>query len=240
MSLLKQCCHILAPAITNIVNLSLSTGEFPSQFKQAIVTLLIKKPSLEENHSLTTGQSLIFPFSQNSLSVSSRTAFTNTCRITPCSIFSNLPTQSFIPLNLLYWWSMTISLKPWTDSKSPVLLYSITIDHSILLHRLTSWFGICDSAITWFESYLSNRSFSVSCLDNLSSSLPLSCGVPQSSFLVPILFIMYTTPLSSLISQTAACHKSLVDHHLYADDTNYSSPSHLTQPKLLLTVSMSH
>src|SRR5208282_3914976 len=30
---------------------------------------------------------------------------------------------------------------------------------------------------------------------------------------------MYTTPLSSLISQTSACHKSQVDHHLYADDT---------------------
>ena len=47
MSLLKQCCHILAPVITNIVNLSLCTGEFPSQFKQAIVTPLLKKPSLD-------------------------------------------------------------------------------------------------------------------------------------------------------------------------------------------------
>ena len=44
--LFKQCCHILAPVITNIVNLSLSTGEFPSQFKHA-VTPLIKKPSLD-------------------------------------------------------------------------------------------------------------------------------------------------------------------------------------------------
>ena len=35
----------------------------------------------------------------------------------------------------------------------------------------------------------------------------------------PILFIMYTTPLSSLISQTSACHEPQVDHHLYADDT---------------------
>src|SRR5208282_126743 len=32
-SLLKQCCHILSPVITNIVNLSLFTGEFPSPFK---------------------------------------------------------------------------------------------------------------------------------------------------------------------------------------------------------------
>ena len=30
---------------------------------------------------------------------------------------------------------------------------------------------------------------------------------------------MYTTPLSSLISQTSACHETQVNHHLYADDT---------------------
>jgi hypothetical protein len=46
MFLLKTCCHILAPVNTNIVNLSISTGEFPAQFKQAIVTPLLKKPSL--------------------------------------------------------------------------------------------------------------------------------------------------------------------------------------------------
>ena len=34
-----------------------------------------------------------------------------------------------------------------------------TIDHSILLHRLTSRFGIIDTAITWFKTYLSSRSF---------------------------------------------------------------------------------
>ena len=71
-----------------------------------------------ENHYLTTGQSLIFSLSQNSLSLSPRTALMNTCRPTPCSIFSNLATQSFISLNLIYWWSMIISLnQKWTDSK---------------------------------------------------------------------------------------------------------------------------
>ena len=35
------------------------------------------------------------------------------------------------------------------------------IDHSILLHLLSSWFGIEDSALAWFETYLTSRSFSV-------------------------------------------------------------------------------
>ena len=48
MSILKHCAHILAPTITKMVNLSLSTGHFPSTFKQATVTPLLKKPSLDK------------------------------------------------------------------------------------------------------------------------------------------------------------------------------------------------
>ena len=88
-----------------------------------------------------------------------------------------------------------------------------TTDHSILLHRLSSWFGITDSALTWFKTYLTSRSFSVLASGFASSPYPLSCGVPQGSVLGPILFNMYTTPLSTLISSRA------LNHNLYADDT---------------------
>ena len=38
--------NVLGPIITNLVNLSLSEGIFPSSFKQALVQPLLKKPSL--------------------------------------------------------------------------------------------------------------------------------------------------------------------------------------------------
>ena len=109
-----------------------------------------------------------------------------------------------------------------------------TIDHSLLLHRLSSWFGVSGTALQWFQSYLSSRSFSVKASSHCSQPLPLSCGVPQGSVLGPLLFILYTTPLSHLIESSS------VDHHLYADDTqlyiSFSPSSFSTSIAKLLSV----
>jgi len=86
-----------------------------------------------------------------------------------------------------------------------------TIDHNMLLSRLSSWFGIHGTVSNWFKSYLSSRCFRVRCSGSLSSPHDSLYGVPQGSVLGPLLFILYTTPLSTLISSHS------LDHHLYAD-----------------------
>ena len=88
-----------------------------------------------------------------------------------------------------------------------------TIDHNILITHLSSWFGIHGSVLNCFKYYLSSRSFCVRCDKCLSSSYSCLCGAPQGSVLGPLLFIMYTSPLSTLISSLS------LNHHLYADDT---------------------
>jgi len=83
-----------------------------------------------------------------------------------------------------------------------------TVDHNILLTRLSSWFGIQGSALDWFKSYLSSRSFWVKCNNNFSSCHSCICGVSQGSVLGPLLFMLYTTPPST--------SSLFLNHHLYA------------------------
>ena len=87
-----------------------------------------------------------------------------------------------------------------------------TVDHQILLERLKKMFGFTGLVINWITSYLSGRFQKAVVGDAKSSSVPLSCGVPQGSILGPILFTLYTTPLGKI------CTKHGVTYHLYADD----------------------
>ena len=88
-----------------------------------------------------------------------------------------------------------------------------TLDHKILLHRLNHVFGISERALKWFESYLKDRSQTVIINKRKSKKSDLQFGVPQGSVLGPLLFVMYTTPLSNIIAH----HQML--YHFYADDT---------------------
>ena len=85
--------------------------------------------------------------------------------------------------------------------------------HDILLSRLTEWFGIDGVVLQWVRSYLTGRSQLVKVNGVLSTPQLLLCGVRQGSVLGPLLFTMYTTPISSIITAFS------LKHHLYADDT---------------------
>ena len=46
--LLEECASVIIPTITNIVNLSLSSGHFHPLFKQSVVSPLLKKIHLRQ------------------------------------------------------------------------------------------------------------------------------------------------------------------------------------------------
>ena len=84
-----------------------------------------------------------------------------------------------------------------------------TINHDILLKKL-SIIGFSDHTVKWFQSYLSNRKFTVNLENSFFEVSSISCGVPQGSILGPLLFLIYINDIPMAVE---------CDLFLYVDDT---------------------
>ena len=64
-----------------------------------------------------------------------------------------------------------------------------TVNHDILLSKLEHY-GVRDSVLDWFRSYLTDHKQYVSFNEQSSELLINNCGVPQGSVLGPLLFFL--------------------------------------------------
>ena len=88
-----------------------------------------------------------------------------------------------------------------------------TLDHDILIQRLSFTFGLSDNVLNWFKSYLCDRQQKIKIENYYSDDLSILFGIPQGSVLGPLLFTMYMYPSSNVINSEK------YGYHLYADDT---------------------
>ena len=86
-----------------------------------------------------------------------------------------------------------------------------TISHKVLLYKLR-YYGFNENVISWFNSYLSERTQFVKYNSRVSSEFPIERSVPQGSVLGPILFILYVNNLPNIFTD---CNCTM-----FADDTN--------------------
>ncbi|GFR67249.1 reverse transcriptase-like protein [Elysia marginata] len=215
----KQCFKELAPSIRNIVNTSLSTGDFPDPLKLAYVTPIIKKPNLDKNmlknYRPVSNITIISKVKEKIVSQRLRDYLKS----------SNLDTKFQSAYKKDHSTETTLlkvlndALRA-ADAKQPTLLVLFdlstafdTIDHEILLSRLDYCFGINGAALQWLRSYLTARIQNVFIDGVLSPVSSLQFGVPQGLVLGPLLFTLYTSPVADI----AECYD--VKYNLYADDT---------------------
>ena len=86
-----------------------------------------------------------------------------------------------------------------------------TLNHELITHRLRQ-LGIKDTALKWFISFLTDRTFTVKINNTSSKSAAIKYGVPQGSVLGPIIFNICIDNISRIIK------KHPIKYHMYADD----------------------
>ena len=199
--------------------MSLSEGSFPSTFKHALVKPLLKKHNLPQDELSSYRPISNLNFVSKVLE-----------RIIHARISSHLESfPSITPFQSAYRQfhsTETALLRIQNDlllainkqKVSALVLLDLsaafdTIDHKILLSRLSSFYGLSSTALNLIASYLLNRTQSVSIQSHSTPPSSIFTGIPQGSVLGPLLFSLYTSPVSQIFT------KAMISYHLYADDT---------------------
>uniref|UniRef100_A0A8C1WW75 Reverse transcriptase domain-containing protein n=1 Tax=Cyprinus carpio TaxID=7962 RepID=A0A8C1WW75_CYPCA len=217
--LLQAISPAVVPALTHIINISLHTGVFPSSFRQARVTPLLKKPTLNpsllENYRTVS----LLPFIAKTLEravFNQVSTFLTQNNLLDSNLLDSFRSGHSTETALL---SVVEALRlAKAESKSSILILLDlsaafdTVNNQILLSTLLAK-GISGTTLQWFESYLSDRSFKVSWRGEVSKSQHLTTRVPQGSVLGPLHFSVYMASLGSVIQ------KHGFSYHCYADDT---------------------
>ena len=216
---LKDNISHLLPVLTDIVNVSLSTGVFPKGAHSAIIRPLLKKPTLDQN-TLKNYRPVA-----NITFVGKLIEKIACSRLTEHMDLNNLADtyqSAYRPLHSTE--SALIKVKNdimfSLDANKCVLLVLLdlsaafdTIDHNILISRLSQRICVKGPALSWFRSYLADWSTQVDIAGHLSEPIISQFGLPQGSVVGPVAYTVYTLPVGDI-----ANHHN-VSHHVYADDT---------------------
>ena len=225
--IIKLAGQSILPAITHIINLSISHSKFPDIWKIAKVVPLLKKgdPLEPKNYRPVALLPVLSKILERAIFNQLVQYLTNYDLLNPHHHGSRQGHNTATALLQMYdQWLAEVE-----DGKMVgVMLIDLSaafdmVDHNLLLKKL-ELFGFDNGAVGWIQSYLSKRYQSV-CVDGCNSPpLAVEYGVPQGSILGPLLYILFTNDIPELVH----------DHQLgqpcddcgctvcYVDDTTYS------------------
>jgi len=208
---LKMCYTALAPSISYLFNLSLKTGVFPDIWKKSFIRPIHKKDS-KSNISNYRPISKLSSIPKLFELIIYDSIYESCTKIISKFQHGFMKKRSTVT-NLLECQSHYIkSMESGYQTDVIYTDFSKAFDllpHNVITLKLRNA-GFPEYLISWFNSYLRNRSYSV--IFRSKSSLPFhtNAGVPQGSHLGPLLFIIAINDVMTIIKHSCIC--------IYADD----------------------
>jgi hypothetical protein len=209
---LKAGALAIANSLSELFNLSLSSGVYPDSFKKAKVSALHKSGDLSnpDNYRPISILSVVSKILERH--VSDALVSHLDCNNLLHPLQSGFRQKHSCATSLLNLYDDLLSA---ADKKlySGLLLVDFSkafdrVHHTVLLSKLIA-LGVDNP---WFKNYLSNRVQCVTHSGILSRQLPLLSGVPQGSVLGPLLFSCLINDLPSKFNSDTSCH-------MFADDS---------------------
>ena len=218
--LIRDSAEIICSTLTKLFNRSLQTGIFPDDLKNAVVSPIYKNGDKSDCSSYRPISVLsIIAKVFEKLVYNQLISYLDKNKILSDSQFGfrKRHSTSTSLLNATNNWLLNID----KGLINGVLFLDLrkafdTVDHNILINKL-KMYGIKNSALNWFISYLDKRYQTCKVNNVKSARKTIECGVPQGSNLGPLLFLLYVNDLPNCLAHSKP--------NLFADDTNISTSS---------------
>ena len=215
--LIKEFVTTFLPLITRIVNLSLLSGTFATEWKTAVVRPLLKKKGLDiilQNYRPVSNLPYISKIVEK-CALNQFMKYLESHRLLPD--YQSAYRRGFSTETALL---KLVSDILWNMGKGHVTALTAldlsaafdTVDHTVLCNLLSFTFGVSAESLPWFITYLSSRNAEVHINSSRSNPRAIDFSVPQGSICGPVLYTVYASTLENYIGVSDV---SLIG---YADD----------------------
>ena len=220
--IVQECASELSVPLAKLCHISLRQGVFPAKWKQANIVPLHKKGDKKDPQNYRS-VSLLSLFGKVLEKVVYDELLRHAAPVLSSAQHGFLPGRSCITNLTTYlhsaWGSISDGCQTdaiYTDFSSAFQ----SVNHKLLLFKLSRSYSIGGKIFDWFVSYLSERQQRVIVNGKTSEWAKVKSGVPEGALLAPLLFSLFINDLPTVVSSKCV---------MYADDVKIyrqiSSPS---------------